>query len=44
MGSLKTSVEKKWNEMTEKFILKAYKSFQMRVDTIIEKKNGSHID
>ena len=30
--------------MFEEFILKAYKSFQKRVDTIIKKKKGGHIE
>ena len=29
--------------MSEDFILKAYKSFWRRLDTIIEKKNEGHI-
>ena len=38
IGLLKTVIEEEWNEMSEEFILKAYKSFRRRVDTIIEKK------
>ena len=38
IGSLKTAIEKKWNKMSEEFILKACKSFRRNVDTIIEKK------
>ena len=30
--------------MSEVIILKAYKSFRMRVDTVIEKRNGGHIE
>ena len=30
--------------MSEEFILKACKTFQRRVDTIIEKKIGGHIE
>ena len=37
-GSLKTVFEKEWNKMPEEFILKAHKSFQSRVDTIVVKK------
>ena len=35
---LKNAIEEEWNKMPEEFILKAYKSFRKRVDTIIEKK------
>ena len=35
---LKTVIEEEWNKMSEEFILKACKSFQRRVDTIIEQK------
>ena len=38
IGSLKTVIEEEWNKMSEEFILKAYKSFRIRVDTIIKKK------
>ena len=38
IGSLKTAIVEKWNKMSEEFILKAWKSFQRHVDTIIEKK------
>ena len=38
IGSLKTAIEEEWNKMSEKFILKACKSFRMRVDSIIEKR------
>ena len=38
IGSLKTTIVEEWNKMSEEFILKGFKSFQMRVDTIIEKK------
>ena len=38
IGLLRTTIEEKWNEMPKEFISKAYKSFRMRVDTIIEKK------
>ena len=37
IGLLETAIEKEWNKTTEKIILKACKSFQRRVDTIIEK-------
>ena len=37
IGSLKTVIEEEWNKMSDEFILKACKSFQRRVDTIIEK-------
>ena len=40
---LKIDIEEEWNKMSEEFILKASKSFQMRVD-IIEKKNGGYIE
>ena len=43
IGSFKTAIEEEWHKMSEEFILKACKSFQKRVDTIIE-KNGSHIE
>ena len=36
-GLLKTAIEEEWNKMSEEF-LKACKSFQRSVDTIIEKK------
>ena len=47
--SLKNVIGKEWNKMPEKFILKACKSFRMRVDAIIGKKkekekNGGHIE
>ena len=42
--SLKTAIEEEWNKMSEEFILKECKSFRRRVDTIIEKKNGGHIE
>ena len=38
IGSFKTNIEEEWNRMSEEFILKACKSFQRCVDTIIEKK------
>ena len=38
------AIAEKWNKMSEEFILNACKSFQTHVDTIIEKKNGDHID
>ena len=38
IGSLKTAIEEKWNKMSEEFILKAWKLFRRRVDTIIEKR------
>ena len=38
INSLKTGIEQEWNKMSEEFILKACKSFQCHVDTIIEKK------
>ena len=37
IGSFKTAIEEEWNKMSEEFILKACKSFQRRVYTIIEK-------
>ena len=40
IGLLKTAIEEEWNKMSEEFILKAYKSFQKHVDTIIEKNVG----
>ena len=40
---VKTSNEDEWNKMSEEFILKAFKSFRRRVDTIIEKHDG-HIE
>ena len=36
--NIKTAVEKKWNKMSEEFILKACKSFRRCVDTIVERK------
>ena len=38
IGSFQTAIEEEWNKMSEESILKAYKSFRWRVDTIIEKK------
>ena len=38
IDSLKTAIEEEWNKMSKEFILKVCKSFQKRVDTIIEKK------
>ena len=43
IGSLKIAIEEDWNKMSEEFILKVWKSFWRRVDTIIE-KNGGHIE
>ena len=43
IGLLKTAIEEEWNKISEEFILKACKSFQMYVDTIIE-KNGDQIE
>ena len=46
IGSLKNAIEEEWNKMSEKFILKACKSFRRGVDTIIDKKkkkNNGHI-
>ena len=41
----KKDFEEEWNKMSEKFILKACKSFRKGADTIIEKKkNGGHIE
>ena len=40
---LKSAIEKEWNKMSEKFILKACKSFWRHVDTITE-KYGCHIE
>ena len=42
IGLLKIAIEEEWNKISEEFILKACKSFQRHVDTIIDKKNGSH--
>ena len=42
IGCLKTAIKEEWHKMSEEFILKAYKSFRKRVDTITE-KNGDHI-
>ena len=39
IGSLKTGIVRERNKMSEDFILKAYKSFQRRVDAVTE-KNG----
>ena len=36
IGWLKIAIEEEWNKMSE-FILKAFKSFRKRVDTIIKK-------
>ena len=44
IGLFKTAFEEEWNKMSKEFILKTCKSFRRRVDTIIEKKNGSHIE
>ncbi len=38
MSSLKIAIEEEWNKMSGEFILKACKSFRMRVHTIIEKE------
>ena len=38
IGSLKTVIEEEPNKMSEKFMMKAYKSFWRHVDTITEKK------
>ena len=43
IGLLKTAIEEAWNKMSKKLILKSCKSFQSRVDTIIEKKYDDHI-
>ena len=43
IDSLKTAIEEDFNQMSEEFILKASKSFQRHVDTIVE-KNYSHIE
>ena len=37
IGSLKTAIEEEWNKTSEKFILKAFRSFRSPVDTIMEK-------
>ena len=37
-------MEEERNKMSEDFILKASKSFRMSVDTVIEKKNGGHLN
>ena len=44
IGLLKTAITEEWNKMSEEFILKSYKSFRRRADTITEKKNGGHIE
>ena len=48
IGSLVTTIDKKWNKMFGGFILKESKSFWRRVDTVIEKKKpqktGDHIE
>ena len=44
IGSLTTAIGEEWNKMSEEFILKARKSFWRRDDTMIEKKNGDHIE
>ena len=36
IGSLKTAIGEEWNKMSEEFILKAFKSVQRCVDTIIK--------
>ena len=38
IASLQTATEKKWNKMSEEFILEAFKLFRRFIDTIIEKK------
>ena len=38
IGSLKTAIVEEWYKTSEEFILKAYKSFRRRVDSIIGKK------
>ena len=38
ISSLKTDIEEEWNWISEEFILKIFKSFRKRADTIIEKK------
>ena len=38
IGLLKITIEKESNKMSEEFNLKAWKSFQRRVDTMIKKK------
>ena len=43
IGSLKSAIKEEWNKVSEELILKACKSFQMCVNTIIE-KNGGHIE
>ena len=37
IGLLKTVIEKEWNKMSKEFILQTCKSFQRRLDKIIEK-------
>ena len=44
ISSLKTAIEWGLNIMSEEFILKVFKSFWTHVDSLIEKKNGGHID
>ena len=43
IGSLKTTFEEELNNISEKHILKVYKSFQRYVDTIME-KNGDYTE
>ena len=44
IGLHKIFTEEEWNKISEEFILKACKSFRRLYDTIIEKKNGDHIE
>ncbi len=44
IGSLKIAIEEEWNKICEECILKTRKLFRRRVDSIIEKKNGGHIE
>ena len=43
IDSFKTAIKEEWNRMSEEFILKAFKSSQRRIDTIIEKKKKKSI-
>ena len=39
IGSLKTVIEKRWNQMSEEFILKPYNLYRRHDDTMIKKKD-----
>ena len=38
IGLIKTTIKEEWNKMSEESILKSYKLFRSRFDTVIEKK------